>query len=107
MCGSRKYPYPGRCTENSKCAEGVRSPFFGTKSINQNWNLHGDWDGGGGKRGGNTKKLCARGMDIFLNSTIPEISFHSLNCPTPKDDMTLFNKVLYSAFDWLVDCIVG
>ena len=61
---------------------GVKNQFL-KKSMNQNWNFHGDWEGGG--------VMCQKnplwdwGMNIFLNSTIQE-----------------FHSPLYSASDWLM-----
>jgi len=68
------------------------------RGIIQKWGL-------GWRRGGDhTINLCGRGMDIFLNSTTPEISLHILNCPTPirNDNMMFYNKVPHSASDWLI-----
>ena len=68
------------------------------RGIIQRWGL-------GWRRGGDhTINLCGRAMDIFLNSTTPEISLHILNCPTPirNDNMMFYNKVPHSASDWLI-----
>jgi len=100
-------PSPNRVIKNSKGAKGDRSQFLEERySINQNWKFYGDWDGDGkGEGTPKTKKLWERGMDIFLKSTIPQISLHTQNYSIPKrnDNMMLYtyNKVPYSASDWL------